>query len=209
MADDFSPEEVWDEYKWEAFLQEQDRNTEKYFTLLEKYMDHPDRDDLIAQEMGWDLFSGTENEEIGDLLCQEEKNGAEEKTFDEFVKSPVYKETLKLHRWIDAWLDTNESLKDNPEVLRFATRSTICGAKLAAALCGDDSTEIGMTIAYLKRAMKAANGTLDSVAHLSAQDVLNDRQLATARRLIFRIRDRIVDLMGHYRAEWRKRHGAD
>ena len=51
--DDFQPEEVWDEYVWERFLQEQDRNTEKYFRLLETYMDHPNRDEIIAEEMGW------------------------------------------------------------------------------------------------------------------------------------------------------------
>ena len=27
--------DAWDEYQWERFLQEQDRNTEKYFGLLE------------------------------------------------------------------------------------------------------------------------------------------------------------------------------
>ena len=50
--DDFEPEEAWDEYVWERFLQEQDRNTEKYFKLLETYMDHPNRDEIIAEEMG-------------------------------------------------------------------------------------------------------------------------------------------------------------
>lgn len=50
--DDFETPEIWDEYQWERFLQQQDRNTEKYFGLLEKYLDHPDRDNIIAKEMG-------------------------------------------------------------------------------------------------------------------------------------------------------------
>ncbi len=46
-------ERVWDEYDWERFLQQQDRKTEKYMELLEKYIDDPNRDQIIAREMGW------------------------------------------------------------------------------------------------------------------------------------------------------------
>jgi hypothetical protein len=36
MADeDFGCPELWDEYQWERFLQEQDRKTEQYFQLFE------------------------------------------------------------------------------------------------------------------------------------------------------------------------------
>src|ERR1700756_3325067 len=47
------PDRVWDEYDWERFLQQQDHKTEKYMELLETYLDHPQRDQIIAQEMGW------------------------------------------------------------------------------------------------------------------------------------------------------------
>ena len=42
-------ERVWDEYDWERFLQQQDRKTEKYMELLEKYLDDPNRDQIIAR----------------------------------------------------------------------------------------------------------------------------------------------------------------
>src|ERR1041384_64565 len=47
------PERIWDEYEWERFLQQQDGKTEKYMQLLETYLDDPDRDEIIAREMGW------------------------------------------------------------------------------------------------------------------------------------------------------------
>ena len=47
------PERAWDEYDWERFLQQQDHKTEKYMELLEKYLDDPQRDQIIAREMGW------------------------------------------------------------------------------------------------------------------------------------------------------------
>lgn len=221
MADeDFDTPEVWDEYQWERFLQQQDRNTEKYFGLLEKYIDHPDRDKIIAREMGWESFDedrDAEWDEEAENLCEEELLQSEDSEeqddddsdgdFEEFSRSPIYQDTLKLHTWINAWLDRDARLKDHPEAVRLATRSAVCGAKLAAALCGDDHTEIGMTIAYLKRGLKAANDALDAGALLAADGKMTPRQRQALNKLIFRVRDRIVDLMSEYRAEWRKRYG--
>ncbi len=205
--------DVWDEYQWERFLQEQDRNTEKYFHLLEKFVDHPERDELIAREMGWDACADdSEIEAIADLMCgQELEDGEEDEMdegeFDKFTKSPIYEDTLKLHRWINRWIDSDDRLKEHPEAIRFATRSAVCGAKLAAALCGEDSTEIGMTIAYLKRALKASNDALDSAAKLVEAGLLERRRATVAKRHVFNIRNRVVDYMSEYRAEWRKRYG--
>jgi len=36
-----------------AFSQQQDGKTEKYMQLLETYLDDPERDEIIAREMGW------------------------------------------------------------------------------------------------------------------------------------------------------------
>ena len=211
--DEFSGD-AWDEYQWERFLQEQDRNTEKYFGLIEKFADHPERDELIAREMGWDSCADdSEIEEIADLMCGQEladcgDEEVGEGEFDKFTKSPIYEDTLRLHRWINNWIDSDEKLKDHPEAMRFATRCAVCGAKLAAALCGDEITEIGMTIAYLKRALKASNDALDSAAKMVDAGLLDKRRAAVARRHVFKIRNRIVDFMSEFRAEWRKRHGS-
>jgi len=210
MSDDDFTEEVWDEYQWERFLQEQDRNTERYFALLEKYVDHPDRDEVIAREMGWEFCQDdAEMEEIAEIVCEEELLGMDEEggEFEEFSRSPIYKDTLKLHRWINNWIESDERLRDHPEAVRFATRSAVCGAKLAAALCGDETTEIGMTIAYLKRALKASNDALDAAAQLVEAGLLDRRRAATARRHVFTIRNRVVDFMSEYRTEWRRRYG--
>jgi hypothetical protein len=215
--DDFETPEIWDEYQWERFLQQQDRNTEKYFGLLEKYLDHPDRDNIIAKEMGWESFDedrDAEWDEVAESLCEEEMSLSQEEAecsegdFEEFARSPIYQDTLKLHTWINSWLDREQSLKDHPEAIRLATRSAVCGAKLAAALCGDDCTELGMTIAYLKRGLKAANDALDAAARLAQEKKMAVRQRMALNKLLFKVRDRIVDLMSEYRAEWRKRYGS-
>jgi len=210
--DDFEPEEAWDEYVWERFLQEQDRNTEKYFKLLETYMDHPNRDEIIAEEMGWSIFEAAEEAaetdeefETPEFVLEDENEGDDE--FEEFTQSPVYADTLRLHKWINRLFDTREDLREHPEALRFATRSAICGAKLAAALCGQEQTEIGMTIAYLKRALKAANDALEAAQNLGDSGVLDRRRANHGRRLVFSIRNRVVDHMREYRRLWSERHG--
>ena len=80
-----------------------------------------------------------------------------------------------LHRFIYSWFDREQSLKDHPDAIRLATRSAVCGAKLAAALCGDDRIDLGMTIAYLKRGLEAANEALDAAARLAQEKIVGTR----------------------------------
>jgi len=43
----------WDEFDYEKLMRESDARTDKYSELLDKYMDHPDRDRIISWELGW------------------------------------------------------------------------------------------------------------------------------------------------------------
>src|SRR6266487_4732517 len=75
MADyDGESEQMWDEYDWERFLQQQDHKTEKYMELLERYLDDPSRDQIIAREMGWtQLLDGRDWTQEVDALLEEEE----------------------------------------------------------------------------------------------------------------------------------------
>ena len=210
---DYDPdfEGAWDEYEWERFLQQQDRNTEKYLGLLEKYMDHPERDQIIAQEMGWSEWTATSPEALDEKVeryLDDNDEEEEDRSFEEFAQTPLYQDTLKLHDYINKLFKQHAAFEENADAILLATSSAICGAKLAAALCDEDSTEIGMTIAYLKRGLKAAHDVMESGHRLEAKGLLTRRQLTTINRRVFRIRNAIIVLMGQYRAEWRKRHGS-
>lgn len=201
-------EEAWDEFRWESFLNEQDVRTEQYLYLLDQYMDHPDRDRIIADEMGWEAYESLwddlpEIPEDGEIPFEE--MGEEE--FEDFVTSPAYEETMALHTWIHEWVAENEERQAHPTVMELATRCALCGAKLAAALCGTEDDEPGMTVAYLKRALKAANDSLECASDLARGKMLIGTDFSEFWDLIFRVRNRIVDLMGHYRAEWRRKTG--
>lgn len=53
----------WNEFDYEKLLRESDARTDKYLELLDKYEDHPDRERLIAIEMGWNWEDDREDGE--------------------------------------------------------------------------------------------------------------------------------------------------
>lgn len=205
--------ELWDEYQWERFLQQQDQKTEQYFALFEKYQDHPDRDEIIAREMGWNQSDDEDEEEVSDWIevsdedDSEDSSEEEEAELEELQSSEVYMQSMELNRRVFTMVEEREALKDHPTAVELATRVAICGAKLAAALCGDDLSEVGMTIAYLKRSLKAANDALSAASRLRQASLIDNEDLGSINELLFPIRERIVDMMGEYRQELRRRRG--
>jgi hypothetical protein len=221
MADNEEPEKIWDEYDWERFLQQQDRKTERYMELLEKYLDDPNRDQIIAREMGWHHLLDEEGKnwaENVDTLFTEEMELAEaddeecgeemDADTESFEMHPLYQASFALTVWIDQLFEELGDLQNNPHAVRLATQSAIASAKLAAALSDDDVDEIGMTIAYLKRALKAISNAMEAGIHLKQEIKLDRERSATLDHRLFQIRDGIIALMGEYRSEWRRRFGS-
>jgi hypothetical protein len=85
----------------------------------------------------------------------------------------------------------------------------LASAKVAAALSGDNVDEIGMTIAYLKRALKAITISMDAAVQLQKlSNLITPAQHAVLQHRLFQVRDGIITLMGEYRSEWRRRFGS-
>ena len=212
------PDRVWDEYEWERFLQQQDHKTEKYMELLEKYLDDPQRDQIIAREMGWTqlLNSDTWSDEVDALLAEESSDeiGAaipenSSPPADGFEDHALYRAAFALTVWIDQLFDDQTTLQNEPAAVKLATHSALASAKLAAALSDDDVDEIGMTIAYLKRALKAITVSMEAGAQLLAEELITPAQNAVLQQRLFEVRDGIITLMGQYRGEWLRRYGSE
>lgn len=62
-SEDGEDQRPWDEFRHEQALRERDALTDKFGKLFDKYRDHPDRDRIIAREMGWDWLEETADEE--------------------------------------------------------------------------------------------------------------------------------------------------
>ena len=213
---DHEPERAWDEYDWERFLQQQDQKTEKYMELLERYLDDPQRDQIIAREMGWSqlLESKDWSAEVDSLLdesaVEEDEADMNEGTAapDTFEDHSLYRAAFALTIWIDRLFDQNSALQNEPAAVKLATHSALASAKLAAALSDDGVDEIGMTIAYLKRALKAITTSMDAAAQLVGDKLITTEQYAVVQQRLFQVRDGIITLMGEYRGEWRRRFGS-
>jgi hypothetical protein len=66
-----------------------------------------------------------------------------------------------------------------------------------------------MTIAYLKRALKAVTVAMDGAAQLVAETTIDPSQYAALQQRLFQVRDGIISLMGEFRGEWRRRFGSE
>ena len=210
-------ERMWDEYDWERFLQQQDQKTEKYMQLVETYLDDPQRDEIIAREMGWTQLLeakdwSAEVDALFDKDLQEDDDfGPEDvtKSVEAFEEHGLYQAAFALTMWIDRLFDQKPLLQNEPAAIKLATHSALASAKLAAALNGDDADEIGMTIAYLKRALKAITISMNAAAQLLSEKLLNGTQHSVLQQRLFQVRDGMITLMGEYRAEWRRRFGSE
>jgi hypothetical protein len=212
------PERAWDEYQWERFLQQQEGKAEKYMQLLEEYLDDPQRDEIIAREMGWTQLLdardwSAELDALPDAGVTEEDDAdidEASRSAETFEGHDLYRAAFALTIWIDHLFDRNASLANEPAAVKLATQAALANAKLAAALSSDSLSEIGMTIAYLKRALKAITISMDAAAQLrKIAGVVTRSQYVVLRQRLFQVRDGIVTLMGKYRGEWRRRFGPE
>jgi hypothetical protein len=212
------PDRAWDEYDWERFLQQQDQKTEKYMELLEKYIDDPHRDEIVAREMGWchlnqeeteewteeeDSFEATEGED--ELIAGSDRQGGASESFEQHV---LYRAAFSLTIWIDRLFESSPALQNDPAAVKLATHTALAAAKLAAALSDEEAEELGMTIAYLKRSLKAITVAMDASAQMISEKSITREQHTTLNQRIFQVRDGVILLMGEFRGEWLRRYGS-
>ena len=187
--------------------------------LLERYIDDPNRDQIIAREMGWYHLLDKDGEkwaEDVDTLFEEENEPVEEEedeaadddedAEEAFEVHPLYKASFALTIWIDQLFEEMHDIQNQPAAGRLSTNAAIASAKLAAALSDDDVDELGMTIAYLKRALKAITTAMEAAAQLRKDGVLDVERFGMLNLRLFQIRDGIIELMGQCRMEWRRRY---
>ena len=76
------------------------------------------------------------------------------------------------------------------------------------ALSDDDGEELCMTIAYLKRSLKAITVAMEAAAQLIKEKSITREQHAALQQRLFQVRDGIILLMGEFRGEWLRRYGS-
>ncbi len=218
--EDFDDYEPMNEFEWEQRLRESDALTDKFSAVLEKYMDHPDRDKLVAREMGWTwLEEAIDAEERGVFEREEldfddidplEPNPVTEgvdwiRTDRGRITHPLAAKAYKTA--MDMWhfCDGMGLLKDDQgdEDLRdMIFRAQTLSAKLAGALNGlayDPDVEGGFIVAHLKRALRHFDGAIEASKRVRENKLLSEERLDEFCSDLFRIRQDMLGLMARFR----------
>lgn len=210
-------EEPLNEFEWEQELREADRRAEAYQEAFDRYRDHPQRERLIAEAMGWepeeveefrddwqDVTESLQPHDPDDLiesasLLTEDEEGAHHP-----LSRRAMDFALRLQR--DAktrGLLEGEISRESP-VLTVIVSIIALGGKLAAALDGTMhgyDPEPGFVIAMLKRSQIPLNEAMHALSSIQMTGLTKETRswLTSARSELFDLRKDILDLMSDLR----------
>ncbi len=213
-----------DEFEWERFMKEADKRTDKYGKLLEKYMDHPDRDQIVAREMGWDKLA--DDLEAYDKAVEEgeiEPFDFDPDDFEEPVPNPLTEgvdwvrneyghpvHPLQLRAFetvMELWHECKDAglLEEgagNGDLHDMLFNGQCVGAKLAGALNSlayDHVVDNAFVVACLKRALPYFDDMIQALEKVRKRELLSAERLERFSNDMFAIRAGIVELMEQFR----------
>ena len=210
-----------DEFGYEQFMRESDARTDRYMELMEKYEGHPDREKIVAREMGWEwLEEALEADERGALPPRDEievpplePNPLTEgvdwvRDEDGHIHHPLTKRAFNSAMSMWHFCDDRGLLGEDGDadlhemVFQFQTT----GAKIAGALDGlayddNDSREGGFVVAALKRALKYLHASMAAAEKVAEKKLVDRERLDSFRNELFSVREEILGLMQRFRSK--------
>jgi len=221
---DSADNQSMDEFEWERFMRESDARADKFSKLFEKYIEHPERDRIIAREMGWiwleEMLDAEEEGEEDEAGFSLEGNWPDD--LPELVPNPLtegkdwvrnehghveHPLTMRVHKLgIDMWKYAEEKGclgEDGSEDVRemvFKTQTT--AAKLAGALnhlAYEQQPDWGFVVAALKRALNYLHEALSAAGRVCSGDRLEPDHCKRYQGEMFDVRQEILKLMQYYR----------
>ena len=175
----------WTEEQWERFMEKSDARSAKFGELLETFIDHPNRDEIIAREMGRDRDELDDDDEEGEFDSEGWEIPEAEPTPDDEWEEIRREEEAALEaipaysRGYEFGLNVHDVLKpyfipdqeDQDEDLIEAVRGGITIADKIAGAHGmgyEDDVLCG-NIVCCKRSLAAANECLQGLQSLRAR----------------------------------------
>lgn len=210
--------EIWDEFQWEEFMKQQDRKVDRYMELFYRYQDDPNRDEIIAREMGWTWLlnqpdpsiprdeEGEEIDEGEDWKASAGMEGDELLEYHQYKYLPVYQTAhafaLRAFRFAD---QLPESARGDSAVVDFVSNALIAGAKIAGGSgLGDDIEELGGNIAYCKRGLAAANLAIAALHEMQEKHFVEGRAYIDLMKEATEVRDAIALHVVELREKFRR-----
>ena len=165
-----------DEFEWELFLRASDRRTTKLGELMEKYHDHPDRDRVIAREMGWTAIEEMLDAEA-EFSAEEEPDNTDDAGFEESEPKEMDEDPIR-HPLVARLINRSATLmklagdrRDN-DLEEMVGGFIAVGSKIAGALGivrpgGRRDNEFnGLVVAKLKRAISELSRAVNAASRL-------------------------------------------
>jgi hypothetical protein len=166
-----------DEFEWELFLRASDRRTTRLGEVMEKYLNSPDRDRLIARAMGW---TGIEEMLDAELESEDEPGSTDDLAEFDLIE---WEDKKTRHPLVAHLLERSVTLMKLVEGARdgdleeMVSSFIAVGPKVAGALAGatrdldEESMFNGLTVAKLKRAMGELSRALNAANRLKERGV--------------------------------------
>ena len=218
-----------DEHEWERFLRQCDARSERYGELLDKFMDHPDRERIVAKEMGWNHIiealdarasSNMDENDWQDIAYDELEDDWQEPELDpntegvDWIRTENGRVAHPLqHRCFELGITISNDAKQlgllGPETKKPVDSVVLmefnihrASAKLAGALnslASGHVSEPGFIVANLKRSLSLINEALAAISQVEEEGAMTEF-IPEYRQETFEIRSGIIDLIERYRS---------
>jgi hypothetical protein len=126
----------------------------------------------------------------------------------DFERHPLYRKALRfgtyVHR-VSRLYRPRRRKRDPKPVDELVLNSYMTGAMIAAGVGRLDEAEIGFSIAYLKRSLRATHLALQALREIRLAGYLPDKAADHVTRRLISLRDDVVSEVMVLRQEWRER----
>ncbi len=209
---EFAAGDPLDEFEWEQELRDADRRAEAYQEAFEKYKDHPDRERLIAEALGWDDDDDDDDDDDSEVFEADDDmvEWAGPDAADGEPHHPLSQRAMDFALTLQREAEERGLMGESAEpkdnlMLCLILHIISLGGKLAGALDGwaqGLTPDPGFIIAMLKRAQVPLNEGLHAFDCIQSKSLSDDTRqwLQTRKRELFDLRREILDLMHQLRA---------
>lgn len=213
----------WNEFDWQQFLRDHDREVARFLRLYDEFKEHPERLDEIAHLMGWDQedwsVADSDDDHDSDFVSERERDDDRDEEIDDgnpytLHRHPLYVVSRALFQSLRKLFTDYLLSQAQPVDARYAwlLGEHLRKAEMDAILAIQslDMGDLALAVAQMKRMLAALNEALALMARTPGADTPQGEIFVEEARLrLFDLRELGLRVMNDCRDEVRRRQGDD